>query len=226
MTEFLFSLTFSVPLFCEKEAERQVINLHESERIGDQISVGFGKPGQLKIDFFTDGHSAEVIIRESIEEVERIVSDSYLCEVGPDLVNLSILADLYGCSRQNMRKYASGENGRSLSPFPAPSVSSDNNILWHLFYLIEWFEENTQLKTPVGLKEVARAAAKINSKITGELLARNGFRQETFSHVVRLRIPLSDYHWRGQNEEASYFDTIAGIAPVSEENDESITVIN
>ena len=166
-----FALVFSVPHLNSKEKmENAIDSLHNSELIGDQISVSFGRPCQLHIDFFYESTSAEDAFSDAINEVKRIMPKAFLVEASPDLVNISSLSEIYGCTRQNMRKYASNEIKGVPDMFPLPSVTSDGSSLWHLFIVSKWIDKNTPMKSPKNIIDVACVAAKLNAEITNTLL--------------------------------------------------------
>ena len=68
---------------------------------------------------------------------------------------------MLGCSRQNLRKYATGEIRGVRVPFPAP-VFTGNPSLWRLAEVAAWLEEYTDLRLPRPITEVARVASRLN----------------------------------------------------------------
>lgn len=97
----------------------------------DDAAIGTGKPGSIALDFSREAGSAEDAIGSAIAAVERAIPGARLVEVEPDLVTLTEIAELAGCSRQNMRKYAMGEIKSIAVPFPPPVFTGDP-LLWHL----------------------------------------------------------------------------------------------
>jgi predicted DNA-binding transcriptional regulator AlpA len=71
-------------------------------------------------------------------------------------VGLTDMAAIFGFTRQNMRKYATGK-----AAFPAPAHVGDPS-LWHLAEIVAWLRANTAVQPRDDVFEVAKAAAKIN----------------------------------------------------------------
>ena len=70
------------------------------------------------------------------------------------------MAEIFGFSRQNMRKYAV-EPSSMRQPFPVPAIIGEPS-LWHLSEVLVWLRENTEIKTQRELLEISKLAAKIN----------------------------------------------------------------
>jgi predicted DNA-binding transcriptional regulator AlpA len=68
---------------------------------------------------------------------------------------------MLGCSRQNLRKYATGEIRRVRVPFPAP-VFTGNPSLWRLAEVAAWLEKQTDLRPPRPVSEIARVTSRLN----------------------------------------------------------------
>lgn len=127
----------------------------------DDATIGVGKRGTLALAFSREAASAEDAVRSAIRDVSKAVPEAKLVEVKPDMVNLSDLAEIVGCSRQNMRKYASGEMAGIKTPFPAP-VFTGAPSLWCLCEVGTWLMENTELKPSMAVLETAAVACEIN----------------------------------------------------------------
>ena len=80
-------------------------------------------------------------------------------------MNLSELAFLFDCSKQNMRKYARNEMASVDSPFPFPVVSGKTSY-WLVAEVAQWLERYSTLvvdDSPVRLKITSlRERLKIN----------------------------------------------------------------
>ena len=126
----------------------------------DDAMVVTGTMGRLALDFEREADDAAGAIVSAIRDVQAAVPGAKLVEVGPDLMGLSDIAELVGCSRQNMRKYAIGEIKRK-ARFPAPAYSG-KTILWHGFDALSWLRFNSPHMVPARILEVVRCARIIN----------------------------------------------------------------
>jgi uncharacterized phage-associated protein len=154
MANYEFSLKFQLAAADEDPARHLEALLDNG---CDDATVSMGRPGRIVLDFDRDAESAGDAIASAIADVERAIGGVVLTEIAPDLVNLSDLADLFGCSRQNMRKYASGEAKSISAAFPAPAVTTEPP-LWHLAEAGPWLRQHTQLAAPDEVFEVAKVA--------------------------------------------------------------------
>lgn len=127
----------------------------------DDATIGVGKRGTLALAFSREAPSAEDAVRSAIGDVSKAVPEAKLVEVKPDMVNLSDLAEIVGCSRQNMRKYASGEVAGMKAPFPSP-IFTGTPSLWCLCEVGTWLMENTELKPSIAVLETAAVASDVN----------------------------------------------------------------
>jgi hypothetical protein len=127
----------------------------------DDATVGVGRRGSIALDVSREAASAEEAVRSAIGDVQRAIPGATLTEIGPDLVNLADLAEVIGCSRQNIRKYAAGEIKAVEAPFPEP-VYTGNPSLWRLAEVLPWFERNTELHPGEGGLELARVVSTMN----------------------------------------------------------------
>lgn len=107
----------------------------------DDAIVGTGIPGSIALNFSRTAKSAENAIRRAVNDVRNAVPDAELIELKPDLVGISDIAGLLGCSRQNIRKLAM--NGKS--NFPKPSVTG-SVPLWHFYEVANWLTKNSRIK--------------------------------------------------------------------------------
>lgn len=129
----------------------------------DDALIGFGAPGRLAFEFSREAGSAHVAVCSAIEDIQKVVPRAELTEVGPDLVNLAEAAELLGCSRQNLRKYASGEIKTLTVSFPAP-VYSGSPSLYRLMNLAEWAVESGRMQIAPEVIDLAEVAACYNAE--------------------------------------------------------------
>ena len=128
MNKYEFMLTFRLPR-TDADPEAYLDALYEAGC--DDATVGTGRLGMVGLDFTRRSASAEDALRSAIANVQQAIPGADLTEVGPDLVNLTDVAEIIGCSRQNMRKYAAGEMRTVTEGFPEP-VFTGSPSLWHL----------------------------------------------------------------------------------------------
>jgi hypothetical protein len=167
MSRYDFALTFALP-HPDQDPERHLDALFAAGC--DDAAVGVGRAGMIGLDFSRSAETAEHALRSAIRDVRTAIPGAILVQAGPDLVGLSDMAEIFGYSRQNMRKYATGQI-RARATFPPPSVVGDPS-LWHLAEITAWLRLNTDVQPPADLCAVARAAAKINFEVERARLER------------------------------------------------------
>src|SRR5665213_3521009 len=118
MTSYEFMLNFTLP-HRDDSPERYLDALYDAGC--DDALVGVGQYGMIGLNFSRTATSAEEALRSAIENVREAIPGAYLVQAGPDLVGLTEMADIFGFSRQNMRKYATGQAGGQ-EAFPLPVV--------------------------------------------------------------------------------------------------------
>ena len=138
MNTFDFTLTFALP---EHGGNPEDFLDALFEAGCDDALVGTGMPGSIALNFSRTAQSAENAIRQAISNVQKAIPDAHLLELKPDLVGITDIAELLGCSRQNIRKLAMNGN----SNFPCPSVSG-SVPLWHFYEVAEWMSRNSKVK--------------------------------------------------------------------------------
>ena len=74
----------------------------------DDAVIGIGQRGWIALDFAREADTALAAILSALEAVKRAIPGVTLIEASPDFVGLTEVADLIGCSRQNMRKLMIG----------------------------------------------------------------------------------------------------------------------
>lgn len=130
------------------------------ERLGeagcDDATVGIGQRGRIALDFSRDARSAAQAILSALRDVRRAIRGARLVEAAPDLVGLTDVARVLGCSRQNVRKLMFRHGGQ----FPAP-VHEGNPSIWRLAKVLAWAQARGDAVDPA-LLEVAKAAQQVN----------------------------------------------------------------
>jgi len=167
MDDYAFTLNFTLPQR-EDSPDQYLDALYEAGC--DDAVVGLGQYGMIGLDFTRAATSAPEAIGSAIENVRTAIPGAIVVQVGPDLVGLTEMAAIFGFTRQNMRKYATGQSGAP-EMFPRPSVVGGPG-LWHLAEIVAWLRVNTSVQPPDHILEVSKAAAKLNFEVERKRLKR------------------------------------------------------
>ena len=147
MRIYEFRLKFSLPA-SETDMDELVERLGEAGC--DDALIGIGQPGRIALDFAREADSAFRAISSAVADIRHVVPDAKLIEATPDLVGLTDVADIVGCSRQNIRKIMVSSGGT----FPPP-VHEGKSALWHLSSVLVWLKEIKSYQVADDLLEVA-----------------------------------------------------------------------
>ena len=152
MSHYEFTLKFAIP----SDWDRSWLEARLFEGGCDDALMGTGQEGRLALSFSREAASACDAVTSAIRDVRNAVPAAVLVEVAPDLVGVSDVADLFGFSRQNMRKLVQTHR----DSFPLP-LHEGRSALWHLADVLEWFAREGRSVDPA-LREVAREAMHVN----------------------------------------------------------------
>jgi hypothetical protein len=140
---------------------RQVCKI---ERLGDadcdDALIGIGSTGRIALEFARSADSPRKAIFSAIDDVKRAIPGVELVEVTPDLVGVTEVADLVGCSRQNIRKLMIACNSKA----PAP-LHEDKSALWHLALVLDWLIREKHYCVSPDLLELSEATMKVNAAV-------------------------------------------------------------
>jgi hypothetical protein len=167
VNSYTFMLTFNLPHRTD-DPEQYLAALYKSGC--DDAVVGIGQLGMIGLNFARPANSAEAALRSAIDDVRTAIPGTVLVQAGPDLVGLTEMAETFGFSRQNMRKYATGQS-TAREAFPAPAIVGEPS-LWHLAETVAWLKRNTTVQSPPDVLEVSKAAARVNFEVERERLKR------------------------------------------------------
>lgn len=123
----------------------------------DDATVGIGQRGRIALAFTREAGSAVEAVASAVKAVKRAIPGAELVEASPDYVGLTDVADLLGCSRQNIRKLMLN----NVATFP-PAVHEGTQALWHLRPVLAWFSETRTRAIDPSLIEVAEVAMQVN----------------------------------------------------------------
>lgn len=155
MNQYEFTLTFRLKNF-EESPEKYVEKLGENGC--DDAIIGIGKLGSIALSFNRESQSALKAISTAIQDVTKVIPSATLVEATPDFVGMTDIADIYGTTRQYIRKVVTSQS-RS---FPDP-VHEGNPSLWHLADVLGWVNINEPKKLDKQLLELAKLNMQINS---------------------------------------------------------------
>jgi hypothetical protein len=158
---YRFTLRFAAP-------GRPLESAAVLQRLGEGVSAVKAKRGRMAFGFVREARSAEAAMLDAIREVQAACPIARFVEAGPDLVGLSELPRLAGCSRQNLRM-------RALRDFGFPlAVHEGRPGLFHLVEVLRWLRLQRHWRAPVALVEVADAARQLN--LARQLVGVRGWR--------------------------------------------------
>lgn len=157
MREYEFGLRFS--LTQDETHSDELI-----ERLGDggcdDALIGIGHAGRIAFEFAREADSAQSAILSAIRDVRRALPGAQLVEVSPDLVGVSDVADIVGCSRQNLRKLLSSRASRGPSP-----LHEGKWQVWHLAPVLQWLVAEKRYTVGSEWLEISEATMKFNAAL-------------------------------------------------------------
>lgn len=154
MNEFDFTLRFILPATAsDPECYLEALAAGGC----DDALVGIGQMGRIALNFSRAGSSATEAVVSAITDVQRAIPGARLFEAAPDLVGLTDIAIIIGCSRQNMRKIMINAG----PSFPAP-VHEGKLAMWHLATVLTWLQDSKSLHVDARVLEVSRATRQLN----------------------------------------------------------------
>ena len=131
------------------------------ERLGkagcDDALIGVGKSGRIALLFNRGAENALEAVLSAIRDVKRAIPDAQFIEATPDLVGLTDIAEVLGCSRQNIRKLML----KNRASFPAP-IHEGKAALWHLSSVLTWLQRENRYPVDETLLLVAKANMQLN----------------------------------------------------------------
>ncbi len=159
MNNYQFQIIFS--LHSNEDAEQYLDALFETGC--DDAVMGVGKVGYLAADFTRESSTAFDAIKSAIEAITQAIPHAKLIKAGPYIANLSEMANLFGCTKQNLSKYARGESASS-EPFPCSIVSGKVDY-WYVLDVAIWLFKQNKLNIQDNDIEVLKAIHDLNVAI-------------------------------------------------------------
>lgn len=154
MREYDFTLKFRLP---KADADPEPFVDALAEAGCDDATIGIGQHGRIALNFTREARSALDAVRSAVRDVKRAIPGVLLVEASPDFVGLSDVADLVGCTRQNIRKLMI----TNVATFPV-AVHEGTQSLWHLRPVLDWFAETQKRPIDRALIEISEVTMKVN----------------------------------------------------------------
>lgn len=154
MREYEFTLKFELPDH-NTDPEIFIDKLYESGC--DDALIGIGKKGYLALEFTRESSSAYEAMSSAIKDVRKVIPQANIVEASPDFVGVTDVANLLGCTRQNIQKLIS--KGNSQCP---PAVYGGAQSIWHLAELLTWLAKYKEYSIKESLIETARTTMNLN----------------------------------------------------------------
>ncbi len=154
MKAYTFELKFSLP----KASQEPHLFVERLGQVGcTDALVGIGQSGRIAFHFIRGANSAFEAILSAIKNIKEAIPEAALIEASPDLVGLSDIAEILGCSRQNIRKLMMN----NLVSFPTP-IHEGKTMLWHLSSILSWVKERNRYQIDELLLDVASTNMQLN----------------------------------------------------------------
>jgi hypothetical protein len=93
----------------------------------------------------------------AINDVKKAIPGVRLIEATPDLVGITDIAEIIGCSRQNMRKIVVTRK----AAFPSP-IHEGSTAIWHLSKVLKWLKSNGDYEIDDSLIEISSTNMIVN----------------------------------------------------------------
>ena len=154
MNTYEFELKFRLP---ETPQNPEIFVEQLGEAGCTDALVGIGQAGRIAFHFTREANSAFEAVLRAIKNIKAAIPEASLIEAAPDLVGLSDIADILGCSRQNIRKLMMN----NLVSFPTP-IHEGKTILWHLSSILGWVKERNRYQIDELLLDVASTNMQLN----------------------------------------------------------------
>ncbi len=154
MNEYEFTLKFRLP---DGNGDPAQFIDALAEAGCDDATVGIGQRGRIALDFTREAPNALEAIVSAVEAVKVAIPYAELVEAAPDFVGLTDVAELIGCTRQNIRKLRLG----NAATFP-DALHDGSQAFWHLRPLLVWFSEIQKRTIDRSLIEVSEVTMNVN----------------------------------------------------------------
>jgi predicted DNA-binding transcriptional regulator AlpA len=124
----------------------------------DDAIVGLGKKGYIGFNFIRKSHSAYEAVTSAIRDIKKAIPKANLIEASPDFVGIMDIANLLGCTRQNIQKLISKNNS-----YCPPAVYTGSQSVWHLVDILDWLVNYKDYNIDESSIEIARVTMYLNT---------------------------------------------------------------
>lgn len=155
MKEYDFTLKFNL-INSHADPQEYIDCLYASGC--DDALVGIGKQGSISLNFLRSAESAYLAISSAILDVRTAIPQANLIEATPDLVGLTDVAKILGCTRQNVRNLIYDRERRSPTP-----VYEGTPSLWHLAEILTWLRAEKMYAIDDEMSDIAKINMEINT---------------------------------------------------------------
>ena len=154
MPEYDFTLKFKLQ-DSDINPETYIDKLYDSGC--DDAIIGTGKKCYISLNFIREASSAYQAVSSAIENIKNAIPQAVLINVAPDFVGVTDIADILGCSRQNVRKLILKDNLNS-----PVAVYEGAQSIWHLADVLTWLVENKAYSIDESMIDLAMIAKNLN----------------------------------------------------------------
>lgn len=182
MKEYDFTLKYRLGRPNE-DAEKYLEALAESGC--EDALVGVGQNGRIALNFIRAAGTALDAITSALSDVQKAIPEAKLVEAAPDFVGVTDLADLFGFSRQYMRKLIQTKGAF----FPEP-IHEGRPSLWHLADILAWFRDHESRDIQTEVLEVSTINMQLNvytSCVKASATCHDGFTFEAKAPTPALQ---------------------------------------
>jgi len=157
MSPYDFELRFALPAGL-------IVTDDLIERLGeagcDDALIGMGRPGMIALAFTREADSAHEAVFSAVTDVRSAIREAELLDVTPDLVGVTDVAELVGCSRQNIRNLMV-----TAGPKAPAAAHAGSATLWHLATILRWLAGDKAYAVNSELVELAEVTMNVNSAL-------------------------------------------------------------
>jgi hypothetical protein len=158
--EYRFQLGFK--LKASEDARQYEDALYEAGC--DDAVLGVGKKGYIRLEFIRESRNAVDALTSAIQNVYEAIPGAELIRAEPFLVNLSDLAFMFDCTKQNMSKYFRGELGSTIEGFPEPVIEG-KTAYWYAIEVATWLSKNSKINVADTELEILSGLFSLNKAI-------------------------------------------------------------
>lgn len=154
MKDYEFTLKFDLR---DSECDPSTYLDRLAENGCDDALIGLAKKGYISLNFIREADSACEAISSAISNVKAAIPYAVLVEASPDFVGAADIAEILGCSRQNIRQLIINNIQESPSP-----VHNGSHSIWRLAEVLKWLREIKDYKIDDDLLDIATFNMELN----------------------------------------------------------------